>query len=113
PSRTRQRTHEYRRNHVSHAWGFLSGLLVDSNVILDVLTQDRNWFEWSSGALADAAQATTPCINPIIYAEVSIRFKQIEDLEAALPTSMFRRLSLPWEAAFLAGKCFVKYRKAG
>jgi len=53
----------------------------------------------------------TLAINPIIYAEVSIRFDRIEDLEATLPEADFRRLPLPWEAAFLAGKCFVRYRR--
>ena len=52
-------------------------------------------------------------IDPIIYAEVSIRFERIEDLEEALPASMFRRDSLPWEAAFLGGKCFTRYRRRG
>jgi hypothetical protein len=50
-------------------------------------------------------------INPIIYAEVSIRFERIEELEETLPESEFRRLPLPWEAAFLAGKCFIRYRR--
>ncbi len=52
-------------------------------------------------------------INPIIYAEVSIGFERIEALEEALPTSTFHRLALPWEAAFLAGKCFLAYRRRG
>ena len=52
-------------------------------------------------------------INPIIYAEVSVRFARIEELEEALPADLFRREPLPWEAAFLAGKCFLRYRKGG
>jgi predicted nucleic acid-binding protein len=52
-------------------------------------------------------------INPVIYAEISIRFRTIEELEDALPKGMFERRDIPWEAAFLAGKCFVKYRRAG
>ena len=52
-------------------------------------------------------------INPIIYAEVSINFERIEDLDSALPLDFFRRDALPWEAAFLAGKCFVRYRRSG
>jgi len=52
-------------------------------------------------------------VNPIIYAEVSIRFETVEELEKALPISMFERHDIPWEAAFLAGKCFVRYRRAG
>lgn len=87
--------------------------LVDSNVLLDVLTEDPRWFEWSSSALSDAADAGELAINPIIYAEISVRFSRIEDLESALPPSSFRRLPLPWEAGFLAGKCFVRYRRRG
>jgi len=88
-------------------------ILVDSNVLLDVLTVDPAWGEWSGDALAKAAEAEPLAINPIVYAEVSIRFEQIEELEAALPSADFRRLDLPWEAAFLAGKCFLRYRRGG
>ena len=52
-------------------------------------------------------------INPIIYAEVSVRFDRIEDLDEALPPAVFQRVPLPWEAAFLAGKSFLAYRKRG
>jgi hypothetical protein len=52
-------------------------------------------------------------ITPIIYSEVSIRFRTIEEVKEALPKSMFERIDVPWEAAFLAGKCFLKYRWAG
>ncbi len=62
-------------------------------------------------ALARCADDAVIAINPIIYAEVSIRFECIEELERALPESDFRRLSLPWEAAFLAGKCLIQYRR--
>ncbi|MFH1911939.1 MAG: type II toxin-antitoxin system VapC family toxin [Pseudomonadota bacterium] len=51
--------------------------------------------------------------SPIIYAEVSIGFEKVEELDAALPSTYFRRLPLPWEAAFLAGKCFLDYRRKG
>jgi predicted nucleic acid-binding protein len=88
-------------------------ILVDSNIILDVLTEDSTWFESSSARLVQLADDHLLVINPIIYAEVSIGFHLIEDLEAALPSDFFRREDLPWEAAFLAGKCFVKYRRAG
>jgi predicted nucleic acid-binding protein len=88
-------------------------ILVDSNVILDVLTEDSTWFESSSARLAQLADDHLLVINPIIYAEVSIGFHLIEDLDAALLGDFFRREDLPWEAAFLAGKCFVKYRRAG
>src|SRR5258708_2733862 len=86
-------------------------VLVDSNILLDILTNDPNWSPWSAAALAEQADADLLAINPIIYAEVSIGFGRIEDLDAALPAATFHRLALPWEAAFLAGKCFVSYRK--
>ena len=90
-----------------------AGTLVDSNVLLDVLTEDDTWLPWSSQALAVAAEAGPLWINPIIYAEVSIRFSRIEDLEEALPRQDYRRARLPWEAAFLAGKAFLDYRRRG
>jgi predicted nucleic acid-binding protein len=90
----------------------MSGVtLVDSNVLLDVITEDQRWFEWSSNALASAADDGRLCINPIIYAEVSVRFSRIEDVEESLPPSDYERLGLPWESAFLAGKAFLEYRR--
>lgn len=91
----------------------MSEALVDSNVLLDLLTEDPLWFDWSSSALEAEAERSVLVIDPIIYAEVSIRFERIEDLDDALPSSMFRRDELPWGAAFLAGKCFVRYRRRG
>lgn len=91
----------------------MGAVLVDSNVILDVLTEDARWLDWSSEALAAAAESEVLVINPIIYAEVSVGFERIEELEEALPATMFRREPLPWEAGFLAGKCFLSYRRLG
>lgn len=91
----------------------MAGVLVDSNVLLDVLTEDVIWLDWSASALAHAAETEILVINPLIYAEVSVRFERIEDLEEALPTTLFRRDALPWEAGFLAGKCFRSYRRRG
>ena len=88
-------------------------ILVDSNVILDIVTEDRKWFQWFSETLAFYADTKMLVINPIIYAEVSVGFDRIEDVEEVLPLTHFRRAQLPWEAAFLAGKCFLKYRKKG
>lgn len=88
-------------------------ILVDSNVILDILTVDRRWFEWSDHTLNSLSSGNVLVINPIIYAEVSIGFDRIEDLEDALDPSLFRRVQMPWEAAFLAGKCFLQYRRQG
>ena len=91
----------------------MTDVLVDSNVLLDVLTEDPTWFDWSASALEEHAESAVLMINPIIYAEVSVRFERIEELEAALPADLFRREPLPWDAAFLAGKCFLRYRKGG
>lgn len=91
----------------------MSEVLVDSNVLLDVLTEDATWFEWSSSALAEHAERSVLLLNPIVYAEVSVYFDRVEELDEALPSIVFRRDALPWDAAFLAGKCFLKYRKSG
>lgn len=88
-------------------------MLVDSNVLLDIATNDPNWSDWSGRALAESAEHTTLIINPIIYAEVSIGYTAIEALDAALPSSLYQREPLPWEAGFLAGKCFLLYRRRG
>ena len=90
-----------------------TGVLVDSNVLLDVLEEDPIWFEWSSTQLQKTADKGPLIINPIIYAEVSVGFHRIEDLEAVLSLDFFQRKHLPYEAAFLAGKCFIRYRKLG
>jgi len=87
--------------------------LVDTNVILDVSTNDPRWSEWAARELARAADESILVINPIIYAEVSVAYKRIEDLELALPSGTFRRDALPYEAAFLAGKAFLRYKQRG
>jgi predicted nucleic acid-binding protein len=87
--------------------------LVDSNVILDVFTGDPKWADWSSDALSAATNESTLAINPIIYAEISVRLRTIEDLNGLLPVADFKRLDLPYEAAFLAGKAFLAYRRRG
>ncbi|MES2664167.1 MAG: type II toxin-antitoxin system VapC family toxin, partial [Pseudomonadota bacterium] len=88
-------------------------VLIDSNILLDIFTEDARWFEWSSNALLEHAEKDLLYINPIIYSEISVGFKKIEELETALPADYIQRDNLPYEAAFLAGKCFLKYRKAG
>ena len=88
-------------------------VLVDSNVLLDIFTQDKHWFKWSSENLANTAEHELLYINPIIYAEISAGFARIEELEKALPSEYIYRDDLPYEAAFLAGKCFTHYRRSG
>jgi predicted nucleic acid-binding protein len=87
--------------------------LVDANVIIDVLSRDRDWHEWSAGAIAKAGNEGPLVINPVIYAEVSIRYSRIEDLDSDLPREDYVREPIPWAAAFLAGKAFVRYRRRG
>ncbi len=91
----------------------MSAVLIDSNVLLDLMTEDGSWFEWSASTIKYAAENHRLVINPIIYAEVSVRYSRIEDLDAALPKSLFDREVVPYEAAFLAGKCFSIYRGRG
>jgi predicted nucleic acid-binding protein len=91
----------------------MRAVLVDSNVLLDVMTEDARWSPWSSKTLATAAESSRLVINPVIYAEVSIRYTRIEDLDAALSRELLQREPIPYEAAFLAGKAFKVYRQQG
>jgi predicted nucleic acid-binding protein len=86
-------------------------LLVDTNVLLDVITQDPKWYSWSETALRRAAEHSRLAINPIIFAEVSMKFDRIEDADEALVD--FVREPLPYEAGFLAGKAFLAYKRRG
>jgi predicted nucleic acid-binding protein len=88
-------------------------VLVDSNVILDIAYEDPQWRGWSEAAIEQAAEDALLIINPIIYAEVSIGYAQVEHVEAVMPADRFRREALPYEAAFLAGKAFADYRRRG
>jgi predicted nucleic acid-binding protein len=89
----------------------MKGILVDSNVILDVFLDDPNWGDWSEVRLAKHSQQSTLFINAIIYSEISIGFERIEDLELAVASAGFQMLEIPKEALFLAGKAFLKYRQ--
>lgn len=91
----------------------MTDVLVDSNVIIDVLTEDPQWFQWSAANLAICADRGALIINPIIYAEVSIAFEQADEVDASLPIAFFRRDPLPWQAAFLAGRSYLAYRRRG
>lgn len=91
----------------------MTAVLVDSNVLLDVATADPVWGAWSSVTLERMADEAVLVINPLVYAEVSVGFPTIEDLDTALPVDLYRREDLPYSAAFLAGKCFVRYRRGG
>lgn len=87
--------------------------LVDTNVFVDLWTDDPKWGRWSAEALARAAEAGPLAVNPIIYAELSIGFETADDLDRALSGAGVRRLPLPYGAAWLAARAFAKYRKRG
>jgi predicted nucleic acid-binding protein len=82
-------------------------IIVDSNVILDIVTDDLVWADWSLRTLEQQKEALA--INPIIYAEVSVKIQSIEQLDDILRP--FKRLNLPYEAGFLAGKAFFSYKQ--
>jgi len=86
-------------------------ILVDTNVILDVVENDPTWADWSQQALEAASLREPLCINPIIYAELSMAFARIEELDAVLIESGLAVEQFPREALFLAGKAFLRYRE--
>jgi len=88
-------------------------ILVDSNVIIDILTENPTWRAWSEAALRDAADRDDVAINPIIYAEIASGFATMAELDRHEGVNAFRRLALPYEAAFVAGRAFVEYRRRG
>jgi predicted nucleic acid-binding protein len=87
--------------------------LIDSCVLLDVITDDDQWADWSGRQIAAAMDAGRVVINPLIYAEVSVGYQTIEELEELLPAADYEREPLPYLAGFAAGKAFVRYRRAG
>ena len=91
----------------------MTPVLVDSNVIVDVMTGKQPWSSWSSTALESTGASGILVINPLIYAEVSVAIDTIEAIDDALPESLFMRENLPYQAAFVAGKAFIAYRKRG
>jgi predicted nucleic acid-binding protein len=89
----------------------MSGVLMDSNVILDVYTDDARWADWSESVLNRYCTSHILYINPVIYAEISMGFDRIEELESSILLSDFKFLQIPKEALFLAGKAFLQYRR--
>lgn len=91
----------------------MSAVLVDSNVLLDLVTEDTRWLTLSASVVASAANRYRLVIIAIIFAKVYVRYSCIEDLDTALPRAMFDREAIPYEAAFLAGKSFLAYQRRG
>ena len=91
----------------------MTATLVDTNVLFDVLTEDSEWEDWSASMLADARGRGDVVINQIVFAEVSVAYDSIADVDEVLPSDYFVRAAIPWEAAFLAGKAFCAYKRRG
>jgi predicted nucleic acid-binding protein len=91
----------------------VTATLVDSNVLIDVLSGESAWGDWSTQALAALGSEGPLIINPVIYAEVSHRYSRKETLDRELPEDAFLRENIPWAAAFLAGKAYAEYRRRG
>ena len=89
----------------------MKGILVDSNIILDVFLNDLKWADWSESKLEEYSVQASLYINSIIYSEISIGFELIEDLESAITKAGFQLLEIPKEALFLAGKAYIKYKR--
>ena len=88
-------------------------ILVDTNVLIDVATENAAWADWSSTELANAIDAEGVAINPIIFAEFSLVYLHERDATQALKTIRATQLDLPWSSAFLAGKAYALYRSRG
>lgn len=87
--------------------------LVDTNVLLDIFTDDATWRSWSERALGNALATEAVAVNPIIYAETSLAFTDANALDRHLNDLMVVRVPLPYGAAFRAGRAFLRYRRAG
>ncbi len=88
-------------------------LLVDTNVLVDVWQDDPEWADWSVAQLRAQSQLHELVVNPVIYAELSVNFDDIEVLDSQIAELELALLELPRPALFLAGKAFLKYRRAG
>jgi len=87
--------------------------LVDSNILIDIFSDDPVWFDWSAARLEEAALTGPLIVNDIVYAETSIRYRSIERFEAALTRAGIVVWPIPRTALFAAGKAFTRYRAAG
>ena len=91
----------------------MTDTLVDTNVLLDVVEEDANWFDWSQRRLAAAAEEGDLLLNQVIYSELSAGYDTAEMLDAMLGQQPFVRENVPWDAAFMAGLAFEAYRRRG
>lgn len=87
--------------------------MLDSNVLLDIVTADTDWLAWSTEQFRQAAEEGLVILNPLIYAELAPAFATQAALDRWLRPTLFRRLALPYEAGFRASGAFLDYRKRG
>lgn len=98
---------------VSRVVAAASATLVDSCVILDVATGDAQWADWSANRIAEAMDTGRVVINPLIYAEISVGYETVEELDEILPARDYEREPLPYRAGFAAVKAYLRYRRSG
>ncbi|HMN86297.1 MAG TPA: type II toxin-antitoxin system VapC family toxin [Bauldia sp.] len=91
----------------------MTAVVVDSNVILDTILGEPPWSEWSAQRLQELGASTRLVVNAVIFAEISVGFPTIDDVERALAGPYFEREAIPFDAAFLAGKAYRAYRRRG
>lgn len=91
----------------------MSSILVDSNVVLDIVTENPVWYGWSAGKIVEFGGKRTLLINPIVYAELAAGFKTERELESGIRSLSLTQENLPWQAAFPAGLAFLQYRRSG
>lgn len=87
--------------------------LVDTNVLLDLVTDDRRWADWSIAQLEAASLRGPLLVNDVVYSELSVRYERIEDLEDFIEAARLELVPMPRAALFLAGKVFARYRRSG
>ncbi len=87
--------------------------LVDTNILLDLVTNDTVWVDWSQRQLEAAAVRGAVLINDVVYAELAVGFLRVEEVDAVLSAALVEMTAMPREALFLAGKVFQRYRAGG
>lgn len=87
--------------------------LVDTNILLDLITDDATWADWSQSQLEAASLQGPLFINDIVYAEITVDFSRVEDVDEFVGGTGLHLMTMPRAALFLAGKAFAQYRKAG
>jgi predicted nucleic acid-binding protein len=88
-------------------------ILLDANVILDIWNDDPVWYQWSYFQVREQSILNELAINPIVYAEISVSFATSQALDEKLENLGVIVIGIPREAAFIAGKAFVQYRRQG